>query len=162
MLKQLNDTLAPRRVAPLAPRRAALVPIACAALLCASPPAAAQRVVEDIRPLLVEAIRLGTAQGILGGAAAEFSARTFGAYAPIYVDVRRVEALPLASSTSVPLPDGCARVEVTTRQAGVVEPKTHEPEPGEPTHNPPTDQKLVYQINFCENGHLPEQGGGRL
>ena len=69
---------------------ATLVATACAgALLVVSPGAAAQRVVEDIQPLLVEALRLGSARGVLGGAAAEFMAQTFGAYEPIYVEVRR-------------------------------------------------------------------------
>lgn len=142
---------------------ATLVATACAgALLVVSPGAAAQRVVEDIQPLLVEALRLGSARGVLGGAAAEFMAQTFGAYEPIYVEVRRVPAAYVPNDGTGSLPDGCARVEVTTRQAGVVEPKTHTPAPGESPYNPPKDQRLTYQINFCENGLLPEQGGGRL
>ena len=114
---------------------------------------AQMRTVENLQPLLIEAVRLGDAEGILGGRAKEFMAQTFGAHAPIVIKVRRVRPIQ---------PAGCARVEVTTPQEQVAEPKTHTPAPGEPTHNPPTDQRLVYEIDFCENGRVPAEGGGRL
>lgn len=127
---------------------------AAAALALASALAHGQeRTVDTVVPLLVEAVRLGDARGILGGQAAAFMASTFGATEPIVVTVRRLREIE---------PDGCARVHVTTIQANVVEPVINEPGPGEPTHNPPTDQRLVYEIDFCENGRIPAEGGGRL
>lgn len=111
------------------------------------------RTFDNLRPLLIEAIRLGDSKGILGGVAAEMMEKTFGATEPIIVTMRRVRFVE---------PDGCARIEVTTTQANVREPKIFEPAPGQPTHNPPTELKTGYEINFCENGRFPEEGGGRL
>lgn len=138
-----------RRITPIA-----LMSALIAALLAATPQAHAQeRTVETVVPLLIEAVRLGNARGILGGQAARFMQQTFGATEPIVVLVRRVREIE---------PDGCARVEVTTTQRDVIEPKINEPKPGEPTHNPPANQRLVYEIDFCENGRVPAEGGGRL
>lgn len=118
--------------------------------LCLTVPglAYAQRAVPSIKPLLIEAIRLGTAEGVMRGEAARFMAQTFGALTPIHVSVRRVRHLRT---------DGCARLEVDTRQAGVIE---RDLETG--VQKEPTDQRMVYQINFCENGRFPEEGGGRI
>lgn len=114
------------------------------------------RTVETLVPLLIEAIRLDDAQGILGGDAARLVAILFDAQAPIVVTVRKVRSLP-----GEKMPAGCARLEVTTAQEGVVLPN-EDAGPDEPAFLPPADQKMSYQINFCENGRFPEDGGGVL
>lgn len=119
----------------------------CALLVSlATPPAQAQvREVTTIKPLLIEAIRLGRAEGQLVGEAAAFMAREFGSSAPILITVKRLRAHKKP---------GCARLEVETRQANVLD-RTPEG-PGKAV----ADKELIYEINFCENGRVPEEGGG--
>ncbi|MDX9943304.1 MAG: hypothetical protein RBS35_00790 [Azonexus sp.] len=115
----------------------------------------AQRTVDTIIPLLIEAIRLGDSQGILAGDSAALMATLFDAHTPIIVTIKKTGVQPKE------LPEGCARLEVTTTQDQVVIPKDSA-QPGEPQFEPPADQRMHYQINFCENGRLPEDGGGLL
>ena len=108
--------------------------------------ASARQTVATLKPLLVEALKAGRAEGILDNPDARAFTQTFGATAPILVDVARV------GSHAQP---GCGRLEVTTRQAGVVE----RDEKGTPL--PAKDQRLVYQVNFCESGRFPVGEEGR-
>jgi hypothetical protein len=108
--------------------------------------ASARQVVDTLKPLLVEALKGGRAEGLLDNPDARAFTKTFGATAPIRVDVERV------GSHAQP---GCGRLEVTTRQAGVVE----RDEKG--TALQAKDQRLVYQVNFCENGRFPVGEEGR-
>lgn len=102
---------------------------------------------DTIRPLLLEAIRQGQAQGEMGGQAREAIVRLFNSTAPILVTVERLASLEMA---------GCFRLQVTTSQVGVYEfnPKT------KVRNATPSDQKMAYKVNYCANGHFPEEGGG--
>jgi hypothetical protein len=102
---------------------------------------------ETIRPLLIEAIHQGQAQGEMGGEAREFISRLFASVEPIRVRVERLEAV---------VPRGCYRLRVTTTQAGVYEfdPKT------KMRATTPRDMSTAYKVNYCANGHFPEEGGG--
>ncbi len=119
----------------------------CALLasLATSPAQAQTREVTTIKPLLIEAIRLGRAEGQLVGEAAQFMAREFGSNAPILITVKRIRAHKKP---------GCARLEVDTRQANVLD------RTPEGASNTVADKQLVYEISFCENGRVPEEGGG--
>ena len=120
---------------------------ACAAIvgLCFSigqgpTAAAAEReerlAVTDIKPLLGRAVARGEAHGVLSGPGADYVQRRFDTQTPIEVDVRRLHTLPQ---------DGCARLEVTTRQRGVLEDSARK------------DQELTYQLSFCRDGHFPDK-----
>ena len=52
---------------------------------------------------------------------------------------------------------GCYRLKVTTSQAGVYEFNTKTKE----RNATPADQKAEYKVNYCANGHFPEEGGGK-
>lgn len=91
--------------------------------------------VTDLRPLLKHAIDHGSAHGILVGEAAAFMRRRFGADAPIEIDVRTIQILR---------DPGCHRLEVTTRQAVVIQ------------QGQPQDQQLTYQLNYCRDGSVTE------
>ncbi len=92
--------------------------------------------VTDIKPLLKRAIEHGTARGVLVGEAAVFLRQKFDVSAPIEIDVRAVQALR---------DPGCRRLEVTTRQIGVLEKGKRD------------DKTLTYQVNFCSDGRMPER-----
>ena len=94
--------------------------------------------VTTLRPLLIAAIAHGTARGTLVGDAAPFMTQHFGSAAPIEIDVRTLHPLPQP---------GCQRLEVTTTQRAVIDPKTARAQ----------DAKLVYQINYCRNGDFPAE-----
>ena len=95
--------------------------------------------VTDLKPLLTQAISLGSAHGRLIGPGAEYIQRRFGSSEPIEVDVQRLRQEAQS---------GCARLRVTTRQRGL--------------SGPPSDSsrseagELAYQISFCSNGQLTE------
>jgi len=112
--------------------------IAAALLLaCAAPALGAERMaVADIKPLLVRAIEHGEAHGVLGGEAATFMQQRFDTAAPIEIDARLLHALPQT---------GCHRLEVTTRQRGVLEQGSRQ------------DKALTYQVSFCRDGRFPEK-----
>ena len=125
---------------------------ACAAvcvvwLLLVPLPGLAQAPNDTIRPMLIEAIRQGQAQGELGGEARDFMNRLFASVAPIRVRVERLEAVA---------PHGCYRLRVTTTQTGVYEfdVKT------KVRATTPRDLSIAYKVNYCANGHFPEEGGG--
>ena len=102
--------------------------------------ASSERVpVTTLRPLLVAAVAHGTAHGTLVGEVLPFMTRHFGSAAPIEIDVRTLHPLPQP---------GCQRLEVTTTQRAVIDPKTARAQ----------DAKLVYQINYCRNGDFPQVG----
>jgi hypothetical protein len=123
----------------------------CAAWLSLAPtPGVAQapnETSETIRPLLVEAIRQGQAQGELGGEARDFLSRMFASSEPIRVRVERLEAV---------VPHGCYRLRVTTTQAGVYEFNVKT----KVRATTPHDMSIAYKVNYCANGHFPEEGGG--
>ena len=101
--------------------------------------------VETIAPLLIEAIDAGVAEGTLTSPPIRaFYLRQFGTDAPLEVQVRRLAVL---SS-----PPGCARLEVATRQAGVVDRNATRRADG------PADLSLRYQIDFCRDGSMPDGG----
>ena len=92
--------------------------------------------VTTLRPLLVAALAHGTAHGTLVGEVVPFMTQHFGSAAPIEIDVRTLHPLPQP---------GCQRLEVTTTQRAVIDPKTARAQ----------DAKLVYQISYCRNGDFP-------
>jgi hypothetical protein len=107
-----------------------------AALVWAAAPS--ERVsVTTLRPLLLTALAHGYAHGTLVGEAVPFMAQHLGSSAPIEIDVRTLHALPQP---------GCQRLEVTTTQRAVIDPKTARPQ----------HAKLIYQISYCRNGEFPE------
>lgn len=92
--------------------------------------------VTTLRPLLVAALAHGTAHGTLVGEVVPFMTQHFGSAAPIEIDVRTLHPLPQP---------GCQRLEVTTTQRAVIDPKSARAQ----------DAKLVYQISYCRNGDFP-------
>lgn len=100
--------------------------------------AASERVpVTTLRPLLIAALAHGTAHGTLVGETVPFMTEHFGSAAPIEIDVRTLHSLPQP---------GCQRLEVTTTQRAVIDPKTTRAQ----------DAKLIYQISYCGNGDFPQ------
>lgn len=93
-------------------------------------------VVTDLKPLLIAAIAQGQAHGILEGAGAAYVQRRFETTNPIEITVRRLSTLPQA---------GCARLEVTTRQQGVL------------INTKRNDQALTYALSYCRDGTFPEK-----
>ena len=110
------------------------------AVVLASHPAWAQAMervrVTSIKPLLKLAIEQGQTHGVLTGEAASLIRNKFDAQAPIEIDVRTILALR---------EPGCRRLEVTTRQANVLEKGTRR------------DQTLIYQLNYCQDGRMPSE-----
>lgn len=92
--------------------------------------------VRDLKPLLKAAIEHGTARGVLIGDGAAYVRQHFDTSAPIEIDVQSLHALPQP---------GCSRLEVTTRQLGVLEIGKRD------------DKQLVYQVSYCRDGTLPEK-----
>lgn len=115
-------------------------PFLMAAVLLYGPEIQAQTTgrlrVSDVKPLLKLAIEQGSAHGILVGEAAAFIRQRFGATAPIEIDVRSIQALR---------DPGCSRLEITTRQAGILEKDKRE------------DKALTYQLNYCRDGRIPDR-----
>jgi hypothetical protein len=95
--------------------------------------------VTTLRPLLLDALTHGAAHGTLVGEAVPFMTQHFGSAAPIEIDVRALHPLPQP---------GCQRLEVTTTQRAVIDPKTARVQ----------DANLVYQISYCANGDFPQTG----
>lgn len=102
--------------------------------------ALARQPVSSVRPLFIEAIKQGSAEGMLVSNDTKVMAKLFGTSSPILVDVKRI------GSHKEP---GCARLRVTTRQAGVIQPDAK----GKPL--PAKDLSMEYDINFCESGRFP-------
>lgn len=120
------------------PRTLALCLRLTLALVSAGESVAAERSpVTSIKPLLVAAIDHGEAHGELIGEAAKFMRQRFKSTAPIAIDVRM-----LATLTE----PGCKRLEVTTRQEGIIE----------VANQPPVRKELVYQVSYCRDGRFPE------
>ena len=92
--------------------------------------------VRDLKPLLKAAIVHGMARGVIIGDAAGYVRQRFDTSAPIEVDVKSLQALPQP---------GCSRLEVTTRQLGVLETGNRQ------------DKELVYQVSYCRDGTFPEK-----
>lgn len=97
---------------------------------------AARMQVAEIKPLLLAALKHGSSHGVLVGETASYVRRTFDSAAPIEIDIRALHALPQP---------GCSRLEVRTRQRGVLE------------QGKRGDRELVYQVSFCSDGLLPEK-----
>ena len=92
--------------------------------------------VTEIKPLLIRAIELGSARGVLVGEAATYVRQKFDSSTPIEIDVRSLYALPEA---------GCSRLEVTTRQKAVLEKTKRD------------DKELIYQVSYCRDGRFPDK-----
>ena len=116
------------------------LPLLITAVLMCGPEIQAQTTgrlrVTDVKPLLKLAIEHGSAHGILVGEAAAFIRQKFDAAAPIEIDVRSIQALR---------DPGCSRLEITTRQAGILEKGKRE------------DKALTYQLNYCRDGRIPDR-----
>jgi hypothetical protein len=95
--------------------------------------------VTTLRPLLLDALTHGAAHGTLVGEAVPFMTQHFGTIARIEIDVRTLHPLPQP---------GCQRLEVTTTQRAVIDPKSARVQ----------DAKLTYQISYCANGDFPQAG----
>jgi hypothetical protein len=108
--------------------------------------AMARQTVSSLKPLFVEALRMGRAECVLSNPDAKAFTRTFGSPAPILIDVVRIGSHQEA---------GCGRLRVTTSQAGVVE----RDQKGQAL--PTKDQRMVYQVNYCESGRFPIGEEGR-
>lgn len=114
----------------------AAVAIACGTVQTADAAAIERIAVGEIKPLLMRAADQGVAYGVLGGTGAAYVQRRFDTTSPIEIDVRRLRALPQG---------GCGRLEVTTRQRGVLVAGQRQ------------DQELVYQLSYCADGRFPEE-----
>lgn len=111
--------------------------IACMLLIPQAHLAAAEpEVVTEIKPLLMRAAAQGTASGTLIGTGATYLQRRFDSTEPIDIDVKRLRTLDAP---------GCGRLEVTTRQRGVLLNGRRQP------------QELIYQLSFCTDGRFPEE-----
>jgi hypothetical protein len=108
--------------------------------------AMARQTVSSLKPLLVEALKNGSAEGILASPDAKAFTRTFGSTAPILIDVVRIGSHQEA---------GCGRLRVTTSQAGVVD----RDKKGQVL--PAKDQRMVYRVNYCDSGRFPIGEEGR-
>lgn len=98
---------------------------------------AAERVaVTSIKPLLIAAINSGEAHGTLAGENAPFMRDRFKSAAPIEIDVKTLTTLA---------EPGCKRLEVTTRQEGVIDAASQAP----------VHKALVYQVSYCRDGRFP-------
>lgn len=98
--------------------------------------ASARVEVTGIKQLLVRAIEQGSAHGVLVGEPAFYVRQKFDSNAPIEIDVRALHPLPQP---------GCSRLEVTTRQKGVLE------------NTKRGDKELVYQVSYCRDGRFPDK-----
>ncbi len=105
----------------------------------------ARQTVASVKPLLLTALKTGQAEGELDNRDARAFTQTFGASAPILIDVTRI------GGHKEP---GCGRLQVVTRQAGVIERN----EKGQA--RPAKDQSLTYQVNYCASGRFPIGEGG--
>jgi hypothetical protein len=92
--------------------------------------------VSELKPLLKLAIERGEARGVLTGESAAYMKQKFGTTAALEIDVRTLHPLPQP---------GCSRLEVTSRQNGVLEKGKHE------------DKALTYQLNYCRDGGFPNK-----
>lgn len=120
------------------PRTLALCLRLALAWPCADHALAAERSpVTSIKPLLVEAIDHGEAHGELVGEPAKFMRERFKSIAPILIDVKTLATLN---------EPGCKRLEVTTRQEGIIE----------AAKQPPARKDLVYQVSYCRDGRFPD------
>ncbi|WP_256081035.1 hypothetical protein [Massilia sp. YIM B04103] len=109
-----------------------------AAAAHAQAPEPPRRAVEDLRPLLLQAIDApsGTAKGVLGGPLVQAIGAHFGTSAPVLVDV----------STLVRYAQpGCRRLKVQVWQDGV------RLAPGAA----PVRQSMEFGINYCRDGLPP-------
>ncbi len=116
--------------------------IVMAALAMAAPmsPAQARENVTSVKPLLIEALQKGRAEGVLVSSDAVAFSKRFGTTAPILVDVERI------STHKEP---GCGRLRVVTRQAGVIELDA------QGQARPAADQSFAWQVNYCVSGRFP-------
>jgi len=98
---------------------------------------AGERVVEDLRPLLVEAIDAadGASRGVLGGPPSEVLRRRGVSSAPLEVEV---------TTLKVYREPGCRRLNVRFAQRAV---KTGD--------RPPQDRAMAFQLNYCRDGQPP-------
>jgi len=92
--------------------------------------------VSEIKPLLIRAIEQGSAHGVLVGESAAYVRQKFDTTAPVEIDVRALHALPQP---------GCSRLEVNTRQKGVLE------------HGKRADRDIAYQVSYCRDDHFPDK-----
>ncbi len=95
------------------------------------------QVVEDLRPLLVQAIDSfdGSAKGILGGSLAEVLRVRMISTEPLQVHVTTLKTYGEA---------GCRRLNVQFRQRNV-----------KLADQAPSDRELAIQVNYCRDGRPP-------
>ena len=119
------------------PATVAIFATACMTVISASAATAVERIaVTEIKQLLMRAATQGEAHGVLTGTGAAYLQRKFDTTSPIEVDVKRLRALPQV---------GCGRLEVTTRQRGLL------------INGNRADQELAYHLNVCADGRFPEE-----
>jgi hypothetical protein len=111
-------------------------------VLLLSTPALAQnerRPVEDVRPLLFDALRspTGTASGVASGALAKMVATRFSTSSPLLIDVSTLRRYSQA---------GCARLNVKFAQSGVSDSK----------NSPVSPKVIAVQLNYCLDGRPPK------
>jgi hypothetical protein len=127
----------PNHVHRALPSTVAVFAAVCMTVLSPLHAAAVDRIaVTEIKPLLMQAAERGEAHGVLSGTGAAYVQRRFDTTSPIEVDVKRLRALPQV---------GCGRLEVTTRQRGLL------------INGNRADQELAYHLNFCADGRFPEE-----
>jgi hypothetical protein len=95
------------------------------------------RVVEDLRPLLIQAIDAssGTSSGILAGPLAQVLRSRAISTDPLHVDVTTLKAYR---------EPGCKRLNVQFRQSNV-----------KLGNDSPVDRELAFQLNYCRDGRPP-------
>jgi hypothetical protein len=95
------------------------------------------RLVEDLRPLLIEAIDAadGAARGVLGGPPAEALRGRGVSSEPLEVEV---------TTLKVYRQPGCRRLNVRFAQRAV-----------RTGNEPPQDRAMAFQLNYCRNGEPP-------
>lgn len=106
--------------------------------------------VDNLKPLLVEAIKKGKAYGILEGPQAEALKREVKSRDPVFIDVKARSDLPQK---------GCKELEITSRVgAEIPEDKKFFPKSEQQAKDNKEKllQKMVFTMQYCAHGDFPE------
>lgn len=95
----------------------------------------AQAIYTDAHSLLVDAIKNGSASGVMQGKIAELFARNFGGGGAVLVEATVIESFPQ---------EGCKRLSVIYTKKNVITPQGR------------TDARLDTKINYCLDGRPPQ------
>ncbi len=95
----------------------------------------AQTFYTDAHSVLVDAIKNGSASGVMGGKIAELFARNFSGGGSVLVDATVIESFPQ---------EGCKRLSVIYTKKNVITPQGR------------TDARLDTKINYCLDGRAPQ------